>query len=365
MNLGRLRKVLPKFCAMILTASLSLFASVVDLCLEYKSGWFIADDSAGGNRQPYVAPNKEGTASPPARADAGLDRDGTRKQSDEYSEQYNHDLASICFKRAYIWHELKDYDKSINEYQRAINLDPSDATSYHNLGLGWLKKKEFRKAIDAFNCTVALAPDYGTAYSNLGVCWLGLGDIEKAMAAYDLAVKIDPKNDYSFAGRGECYALKQDHDRAIADYDRALRLSPGRADVFLLRGQSWEKKRNYARAIADFEESLRRTSGDAHEYYHVAWLLATCPDEKYRDGMKAFGYAVKAGELTTWNDPQVLDTLAAAYAQAGDFRHAAEWEERAVSLLPDGPQKEQYSSQLELYIRLARGRAGLRWPRHG
>jgi tetratricopeptide (TPR) repeat protein len=79
-----------------------------------------------------------------------------------------------------------------------------------------------------------------------------------------------------------------------------------------------------------------------------AWIRATCWKEKFRHAQKALEDAKKAGELTDWKNFAVLDTLAAAYAEAGMLEKAVEWQEKAITFAPDA-EKEDYRSRLKLY----------------
>lgn len=102
------------------------------------------------------------------------------------------------------------------------------------------------------------------------------------------------------------------------------------AVAFLLRSDLWYQKKDYERAIKDFDEALRLNPKLLKALNNKAWVLASCPDKRYRDGKKAVELATKACELTEWKDPMFLDTLAIAYAETGDFDKAVEYVEKAL-----------------------------------
>ena len=81
----------------------------------------------------------------------------------------------------------------------------------------------------------------------------------------------------------------------------------------------------------------------------LAWLLATSKDSKLRDGPSALTFSEKAAALSNRQDSDVLDTLAAAYAETGRFAEAVSAEKEALSIVKDEKSKEEFASRLKLY----------------
>jgi tetratricopeptide (TPR) repeat protein len=119
-------------------------------------------------------------------------------------------------------------------------------------------------------------------------------------------------------------------------------------------GQAKEARQSYEEAV---KEGLR--SAVAHG--SLARLLATSWDETARDGKRAVQVATKACELSEWKEPNHLDTLAAAHAEAGQFEEAVKWEKKAIELAKDEKLKGEFGSRLKLY----EGRKAYRQPRPG
>jgi len=85
----------------------------------------------------------------------------------------------------------------------------------------------------------------------------------------------------------------------------------------------------------------------------LAWVKATHPSPQLRNGREAVEYATRACEMTEWKELICIDTLAAAYAEVGDFESAVKWQEKAISLIAelDRPkEKAQFEERLKLYL---------------
>jgi tetratricopeptide (TPR) repeat protein len=108
----------------------------------------------------------------------------------------------------------------------------------------------------------------------------------------------------------------------------------------------------YAETIADYEAAVHIDPNYARAFGDLAYLQAACPADEFRDAGKAVENATKSCELTNWKDYRYVSTLAAVYAEVGDFALAVKWQKEAISLLP---QKERtrwqvnYEARLKLY----------------
>ena len=141
------------------------------------------------------------------------------------------------------------------------------------------------------------------------------------------------------------------NDEALADSEAAVTLTPESPAAYLSRARVRVERREFAEARADFESALRRTrDSNALGLNSIAWFFATTPDQAGRDGKKAVDLATKACQVRQWKDAHILDTLAAAYAETGDFDQAIKWESEAIRLYDDsGDARSGMQKRLALY----------------
>ncbi|REJ68368.1 MAG: tetratricopeptide repeat protein [Planctomycetota bacterium] len=119
-------------------------------------------------------------------------------------------------------------------------------------------------------------------------------------------------------------------------------------DALVHRAMVKEKLGDYAGLLADLQAGQAIDRNSAVVNNNLAWLRATCPLDELRDGTAAVEYATKACEARLFRDAGSIDTLAAAYAEAGDFAQAVQWQQRAVGLA-FGEDQARMSERVALY----------------
>jgi tetratricopeptide (TPR) repeat protein len=172
-----------------------------------------------------------------------------------------------------------------------------------------------------------------------------------ASKRYDVAVRYltaalagDAKGEdaaYLYKARGDAYLGKGDSQKAAADYARAVNFVPKDAQDYVMRGFTYQKMGNYKAAASDYAKGIALSPDNERAIGSLAWLKATCPDSSVRDGREAIRTGTKACELTRWKNASQIDTLAAAYAEMGNFDQAVKFQQQALQLRFIKPELKQ------------------------
>jgi tetratricopeptide (TPR) repeat protein len=126
-------------------------------------------------------------------------------------------------------------------------------------------------------------------------------------------------------------------------------LEPVRATAPKIFAQYCFSRGQFAKAIRICREAINSNPKDDSGYNLLAWIEATCPDSSVRDGKEAVSFATKACELTDWKESSLVDTLAAAYAESGDFQRAIQFQGQALRV-GNAPESEQKAMRERLAL---------------
>lgn len=164
------------------------------------------------------------------------------------------------------------------------------------------------------------------------------GRTDEALALWEEVIRTGnpPGRATAHTSRAALRLHAGDVDTAVADLDEAIRLAPRYADPYIYRAAARFDRGEFDAALADAEAALRLEPESPHARNDLAWMLATCPEDRLRDGPRAVRLAKEACDLTEGRQPDCLGTLAAAHAECGDFAEALRHLTLAIELGPDG-----------------------------
>lgn len=224
--------------------------------------------------------------------------------------------------RARIHQQAGDTDAAMADIQTILDDKPDTPAALELRGLIAAEQEDYAAAIRDFRKLAARDPDNAAVIGQLGMLYLAAKQPREAIRRFSRALEIDADNFPCRRGRSDAAISIGDHPAALADLDKAHALEPDDSGVL----------------------------------NNLAWLLATSPDDDLRDGKRAVELATKACEETKWEEAHIISTLAAAYAETGDFENARKYSRRAVEA---GAETDEVTDQLE--AELASYEAGKPW----
>ena len=161
------------------------------------------------------------------------------------------------------------------------------------------------------------------------------GDVAAAKRNVDTVIQRDPTFWPAFYVRAQIYSRQGKYDLALKDCNEALRQDRSVVEAALLRANINARLGKYAEAIKEYNYLVSlhpRNVTLARVLSDRAWLRATCPNALFRNGQQAVKDAKAACNIMTWKDEHMIDTLAAAYAETGDFNSAIQYTAQALAV---------------------------------
>ena len=209
-------------------------------------------------------------------------------------------------------------------YREALKLNPTDPNLQNDLGNALMQKGLGYEAIEHYEAALQLRENNADTQYNLANALARNGQIDKAIVHYQHALSIRRDHLEARYELGGALLQKGRTDEAIASYREFLRMRPNHVNAHTNLGNLLLQKGQVAEAIAQYEKALELAPEDSLAEINLAWALATCSDPSLRDGKKAVALARRANQRSGEKDPLALRSLAAGYAEIGEFPSAIE-----------------------------------------
>jgi len=224
------------------------------------------------------------------------------------------------------------FDEALGYYRQALAIDPTFADAENNLGILLVKQGKTAEAIEHYQKAIDINPARAGSYDNLGNLLASQGRTEEAIGQFQKALEVEPDNAKIHYSLAEICFARGRWDEAIEHYQQALKQMPDSIHAHYQLGLALQCRGRFAAAIAQFQKVVELNPLHVTAQNNLAWMLATCPDASLRNGPQAVAVAQRAVQLSAGTSPQILDTLAAAYAEAGRFPEAIVTARQALDL---------------------------------
>jgi tetratricopeptide (TPR) repeat protein len=243
-------------------------------------------------------------------------------------------------------------DEAVRHYYEALRIKPDLVAAHLNLGVALRKEGKINEAVEHFSMALRAEPDCAEAYYELGVTLEKQGNFDGAEKHYIKALRIKPDYAKAHNNLGIVLAFRKKDKEAIFHLYEALRIDSDFVGAYYNLGIIYANQRNIEKAILHYKKALYFSPNMAQALYNLIWILASCEDERFRNGEGAVRLAEKLCKITQYNQPLALDVLAAAYAETGKFDEAVTISKKALELaLKQGPKELvlELKKRLQLY----------------
>jgi tetratricopeptide (TPR) repeat protein len=259
--------------------------------------------------------------------------------------------SNVLLNRGNAYRAKNDWDHALQDSEEAIKLSPTNAGAYVDRASILSHNGDYDGALKDLDEAVRLNPKQWEAYFNRAADFVQLGESDRALVDLEQVMKLNPKFAGAHLNRGSVYFKKGEIDRAISDYRKAIELDPHLLQAYQGEVLALLRKNRSAEAAGVLEHVARLEHAQMRDVLNsVAWTLATSSDDSMRDGKNAIITAKKACSLDDWKDWRCIDTLAAAYAEAGKFDQAVKYQEQVVQhIAPEDTNAGGAKERLALY----------------
>jgi Flp pilus assembly protein TadD len=229
------------------------------------------------------------------------------------------------------WQRAKIFASDEALWQDTVAKNPQAWNAHNNLACNLAERGQIDGAMEHFEISLRLNPQNAEAHRNLGRALALKGRLTEAEPHFRAALKLKPADTETLVTFAGLLAQQGQGDEAIRHFRTALSIKP-EVQTRLQLAPLLATTGKTAEAIAEFRQVLAVQTNSFEALNNLAWMLATSPEPAVRNGKEAVLLALQACQLTQQQQPIPFGTLAAAYAETGDFTNAVRAAQTAIDL---------------------------------
>jgi arylsulfatase A-like enzyme len=215
-----------------------------------------------------------------------------------------------------------EWELMVEPLEQVVADCPDGAGFRTLLGDAYRRLRRFDEARAQLEAALELDPRYDPAHYYLGALHEARGNVQPALDAYRRNLALRPEYVPAREAVARLLARRQDHAGALAEYEQIVELDPNQARHWLVRADLEGRLDHPLRRVEALTRATELAPGDLLIENDLAWVLSTSPVDAVRDGERALRIARRIVEASQRAHPDLLDTLAAALAENGDFEEA-------------------------------------------
>jgi protein O-mannosyl-transferase len=196
----------------------------------------------------------------------------------------------------------------------------------------WVQTSYWRDSETLFKHALAVTTNNDVAENNLGIVFLRQGKLDDAISLLQAAVNLRPDNSPAHENLAKALLQKGEVSEALIHYQKLLELQPDNIEVHNIVGTVLVQQGRIREGVEEWQKVLVIQPDNGNAMSNLAWIFATSPEDSLRDGAKAVQLAEGALHISGRRIPLIFRTLAAAYAENGEFSKAIQTAQQGVEL---------------------------------